>query len=547
MDVFFALWPVQGGHPVTRFAAYPHPKDLVIDEILSRPDVTVVCARGSAGSSRCPSCQALSSRVHSRYLRRVSDLPRFGIPVTLHIRCRRFFCDNKACKQRTFAESLGDFVPRHARRSARLTRALRAFAIVCGGEAGSKLAGVLGIPTSGDTLLRVLRATPDPPSEPVRVLGVDDWAIRRGQNYGTILCDLERRRVIDLLPDRSMETLREWLRQHAEIETVSRDRAGAYARAVLEGAPAAVQVADRWHIMKNLSDHLLRILDRFREEIAVANERDEATSESPATPEKTAPKTKPAVMTASRARRLLLYEKVIALHRSGRSIRSIARELGMHRGTVTRFLSSDGFPERKVRRSIRSTDKFEVFLRRRWAEGCHNARQLADEIKRKGFKRSYACVRRLVAPWRLNEASQKMANGNRDKRVSAKQATWLLQTPDEELSEREAAFVTKLEDESEPLASLRNLSLDFRAMMRQHQGDSLAEWVARAADSPLRGFAQGLEADFDAVKSAFQSEWSNGQTEGQVNRLKVLKRQMYGRATLKLLRKRLICSLTQIA
>ena len=449
------------------------------------------------------------------------------------------------CGRRTFSEPCGDLIPRYARRSSRLTRALVAMGIVGGGEPGAKLAGVLGIRTSGDTILRILRASPAPLCEPIRVLGVDDWAMRRGQHYGTILCDLERHCVIDLLPDRTAETLRDWLTRHPEVETVSRDRAGAYARAVVEGAPNAEQVADRWHIAKNLSDHLQRILEGFRKEISAANEGEEPQHETQDTPENTAPNKAIAASTASRERRRLLYEKIVELHRSGRSIRSIAKELGKQRKTVRRFLTSDGFPERKVRHCVYSTDRFESYLRQRWAEGCHNARQLMDEIKPKGFAGSYSGVRRLVAGWRKNETSQKISNRQHDKGVSVNQAAWLLQTPDEELSEREGAFVAKLEDNSETLASLRKLSLDFRAMMRQRQGDSLIQWIERAEDTPLRGFARGVKADFDAVKLACQSEWSNGQTEGQVNRLKVLKRQMYGRATLELLKKRLVCSLTQ--
>jgi transposase len=211
----------------------------------------------------CPSCGQRSQRVHSRYRRQVADLPCAGIPVQWTLMARRFFCGNPDCSKTTFAERLPQVVAVWSRRTQRLLATQQNIGVAVGGEPGARLSRRLGMATSPDTLLRLIHRLPEVPTKPVRVLGVDDWAWRRGQRYGTLLVDLEQSEPVDLLPDRTAEALAEWLKAHPTIEIISRDRAGVYADGARRGAPDAVQVADRWHLLHNLVEALERLFDRL--------------------------------------------------------------------------------------------------------------------------------------------------------------------------------------------------------------------------------------------------------------------------------------------
>ena len=277
----------------------------------------------------------------------IADVPCGGAGVRLHVRPRRFWCRVRGCRRRIFCERLPDLAAPRARRTARLRERLRRAAGALGGEAAARQAAADGTPVSARTLLRLLRDTPLPEAGPVRVLGVDDWSRRRGQAFGTILVDLEAHRVLDLLPDRTAATLAAWLRPHPELEVVSRDRAGAYADGIRQGAPQAVQVADRFHLVANLTAVVERTLGRHH---AVLRAAAQAALAEPAAPPPAAPV--PERMTklhqerlSRRERRRARYEEVLGLHRRGWSQVRIAGALGMGRHTVRRYLRADGCPE----------------------------------------------------------------------------------------------------------------------------------------------------------------------------------------------------------
>lgn len=345
-------------------------------KLASRP---VICV--------CPNCHCRSARVHSHYWRHLGDLPWQGRTVRIELQVRKLFCRNPSCSQRIFTERLPQVVERYGRRTHRLRETLRGLGLALGGEAGARMASLLAMPTSPDTLLRLVCSEPLSSASSPRVLGVDDWSWHRGQRYGTILCDLEQHRPLDLLPDRSAELLRDWLVCHPGVKIISRDRSGLYSKGAAVGAPGARQVADRFHLLKNLRKVLIRLLNRLPHELIKAAVTAAATSTSmhntPVNTAKITPlemlnvsSSTPPIFSASRSRRLARYNQIMDLHRQGLSLRQIARQMGVDRGTVTRVLHAHDFPERSRRRYMRRTDPFEMYLRQRWQEGCHSGAQL---------------------------------------------------------------------------------------------------------------------------------------------------------------------------
>lgn len=529
--------------------------------------------RSTHSSANCPSCGTSSGRVHSHYTRDPADLPVAGTTVTLHVEARRFYCDQRDCARHTFSESFPGFLAPSQRRTQRLEHTVRELGLALGGEAGARLARQLAIRLSPDTLLRALHRQ-DPTSAPdPRVLGVDDWAFRRGHTYGTVLVDLERHRPIDLLPDRKAETLAAWLKQHSGIELISRDRAGAYAEGARQGAPEALQVADRWHLLKNLRETMERVLNRHHRALQRTAEAIAAIPPTTATATvlvAPALESGPSPMPLTRAerdrverreRRLARYQAVLELDRQGGSIRAIARQLGLQRVTVRRYLQAEGFPERATRAPGPSLlDPFLPYLQQRWNAGCHNARHLFREIRGQGFQGSERIVQRALRAWRpvssTGGASPSMADRLTAtpappsvRRVSPRQASfWLLDLANPRASEerqRQQAFVSQLCERVSAIKAARTLGVNFIRLMRQRRDQELPSWLDQAEHVDLPEFcnlARSLRQDYAAVRAAFGLPWSQGQVEGQVNRLKFIKRSMYGRAGFDLLRIRVLAA-----
>lgn len=312
----------------------PDEKVLRLDAVECQPDLLIIRATTCTEAAVCPHCGIVTRRVHSRYRRTLSDLPFRTTPVRIQLTARKFFCTDPMCPQKVFAERIPSVASRHAQKTARLAALLREFAWLTGGEVAVRIGALLGITASGDALLDALTAaqTQRAAAATPRVLGIDDFAFRRRCRYGTVLVDMEQHRPIDLLPDREAKTLEDWLREHPGVEIVCRDRSTVYTEAVTKAAPNAVQVADRWHLVKNLSEALMRFFDQ--QQAALKQAAPLLACQEGALPV-VWPPTKGAAVEQERrdhrGKRLARYEQVVALHRQGVSLRAIARQLGLAR------------------------------------------------------------------------------------------------------------------------------------------------------------------------------------------------------------------------
>lgn len=503
-----------------------------------------VGVESTSQSARCPKCQQESSALHSQYLRYPRDLAWAEWPVVVEITVKRFFCHNPTCSKRTFAERFPDFVGWYARKTERVLRKQQCVgANVCAKIAEQLLVGDR-IQISDTTINRMLRQLPDPPQEPIRVLGVDDWAKRKQQRYGTILVDLERGRVVDLLADRTAECLVPWLVRHPEVEIVSRDRSPTYAEAIRQGASQAVHVADRWHLLHNASDALLEIL---QQENALIQKhlnpvpQPAVRSEIPAPPAKTGDQ-----LTAAEERRRQRMETAQQLHQRGCSQKAIARQLRVHPKTVRRYLYRSS-PKARRHRTRRLLDPFRSYLLQRWNDGCSNATQLFREIQAQGYIGSTTLVRTALQPLRTantlpgQTASQMKAAASSPHTLQTLNF-WILQRPEDRQAEHEA-LIEQICNDLPKLGQVISQARQFAAMLRQQSPNELSPWLQQVEASGYRAwknFASRMRQDQDAVEAALTYTWSNGPTEGHINRLKCLKRQMYGRAKDDLLRKRVL-------
>jgi transposase len=424
---------------------------------------------------------------------------------------------------------------------------------------------------SHDTLLRLIRLNPSAPPVTPRVLGVDDFALQKGRVYGTILVDLEQHQPIELLPDRTAETFATWLREHPGVDVIARDRSTEYARGATDGAPAALQEADRWHILKNHREALERMLNRLHVDLAhLPHPNIDDSVPTACVPIVVRPLRLPspreqAAWQAARDRRAARYEQIQVLHQQGISMLQIATRLGMGRATVRKFVSAKAFPERAAhRRQASILAPYVPYLQQRWAEGCTNASQLWREIKAQG----YAGVRKQVARWAQHHRSEPAPTGPKKYRSKPKadlhaaqegvnasgaapaqaalgaprRLVWLLLRSRSQLDQEEAATLVRIEQHEE-VARARVLAQEFQAMVRQRKPEVLDAWLAECRASgiaELESFAAGLQQEYPSIRAALSEPWSTGQVEGQITRVKLVKRQMYGRAKFDLLKQRVL-------
>jgi transposase len=505
----------------------------------------------------CPLCATPARRIHSDYGRTLADLPWAQYRVGLQLRVRKWFCRNRACPRRIFTERLPTVAAPWARRTLRLAQHLVAVGLALGGKAGVHLSQQLDLTVNRNTLLRGLRRRPLPVVPTPRVLGVDDFALRKRQTYGTILVDLERHQPIALLPNRESDTFAQWLQAHPGVEVITRDRSKVYADGARPGAPQATQVADRFHLVQNLAETLTQLFNRHSLAFQVVNEaisrtphrRPDGTVVVPVPPS-TPPRHAQVQAAHSRSRRLARHEQIWALRHQGWTGQAIAQQLRIGKTTVFRYLRSPTFAERTYKRRGHSLlNPYKALLLQHWNQGCHDARQVFRLLQQQGYRGSYATVARYAQ--RLRQAQGlaprqpppamsplPLVAEPQHGHLTPRGTAWLVlrrpetRTPDEE---QHLALLTAQQAE---LAEAVTLARDFAELVRTRQPERLDGWRARATasiGSTLQRFAQGLRDDYAAVKAGVTVPWSNGPVEGHINRLKLLKRQMFGRAHLDLL------------
>ena len=514
-------------------------------------------------NASCPLCGHETWRVHSRYTRRLAEEPVFGRRVRLQMTVRRFLCPELGCPRRIFVEPLNGFAARYARTTTRLAQTHFAIGSALGGEAGARLAEKTAVPTSPDTLLRRVKQAGVRSSEAPKFVGIDDWAWCKGQRYGTIVVDLETNDVIDLLPDRDAATVKAWFEAHPGIELVSRDRASAYSKAASEGASHAQQVADRWHLLKNVREAIERLFERHLPLIteALKPAEPDPKSQADALPDATttleptsqvspstsvSPRHEAAL--AKRRRRVEQFERVHELRRQGMPIRQIARDLSMSRKAVRRYLRCEQCPDWRPGRDRRSgMDSHREWIDARIAEGRINASELHRELAMKGVRLSYAAVRRYLTKRlgragktrpRVNAAKTKPAPPPSPKQLSF---DWV-RRPEKRTVEAQVRLEA-IRAASPDLTAALDLADEFTLLIRKQSTGTLKEWLSRSVGSPcpeIHNFAEGIRRDESAVNAAITTQWSNGPVEGHVNRLKTIKRQMYGRAGFTLLKARVV-------
>ena len=492
-----------------------------------------VLAKTCAREAACPGCGVVSRRVHSRYQRKLADTASGGQEVLIQLQARRFFCGNERCGKATFAEQVPGLTVRYGRRTCGLDGVLQAVALALGGRAAARLTGRLACSVSRSTLLRLIRAAPDPAAKTVLVLGVDDFALRKGHVYGTVLVDIETRRPVDMLPERSAESFRAWLDARPGVEIICRDRGGCYAEGAAAGAPLAIQVADRWHLWHNLAEAVERAVARHRS----------CLQEPPPQPEPwpRAEQAAPAPAAGLAARTRARHAEVHAALARGLTITETSRTLRLERKTVRRYATA-ATPDQLIPgpRLARPglLGPHEAYLRQRWDDGCRSTERLHEELRERGYRGSLRTLRRLTARLRQDTAVSAPPPAPAARKV----ASWIL-TPPGKLADADRAALAQITARCQELTATRGLVRDFADMLCHRHGEHLEAWAAQAENSPvseLRGFAKGLRKDWAAVTAGLTLPYSSGPVEGHVNRIKMIKRQMYGRAKPDLLRKRVL-------
>ena len=491
---------------------------LVIENVQDAGEVIVVRARTAGGPVACPGCGTLTARVHGYHERRAADVPADGRRVLVRVKVRRMRCPVTGCPRQTFREQVPGLIGRYQRRTLRLAGQVSAVARELAGRAGARLLAAMGILVSRDTALRVLLGIPLPAMAVPRVLGIDDFALRKGHVYATILIDAETGRRVDVLEGRTADVVEDWLRAHAGAEIVCRDGSGAYGEAVTSALPGAVQCGDRWHLW-----HLLA--EAAAKEVAA-----HSACWAEAAP----------LQQGKRAETTLeRWHQVHDLRSRGVGLLDCSRRLGLSLNTVKRYdrAKEPGRLQRVPQYRPGLVDPYRGYLRRRREEEPGvPVQRLLREIREQGYPGSSNLLVRYINQGRLDTERP---------HIAPRKATQVLLTNPDNLPDEQRETAGRLSAACPEMKALARLIGKFAAMLDPDpaNGAKLLEWIAgaRAADLPhLHSFTRGLDLDIKAATAAVTLPHHNGRTEGVNNKTKMIKRQMFGRAGFALLRHRIL-------
>ncbi len=476
----------------------------------------------------------------------IGDLPVSGKIATINLQVRKFFCENSDCTRKIFSERFKQQLKSYARRFERLNELLSSMGLELGGNVAQRVGKQCFVRISASTILRLIIKCPIQAIAAPKIIGVDDWAFKKRMKYGTIIVDLEKNKVIELLPDREAKTLSRWLEQHPSVEIVSRDRSQTYASAITEANKNIVQIADRWHILANLTEGFEQFLNTQRQsikEVAVELKSTNAVESAENPP--------PVVeiendIELNQVQSMSKYHdnflKTKQLQIEGYSKSKIARLLEMSRNTVKKYWNMPSFLP-KVGKKRHNLLDHEDYLIQRWNEGEYNVRNLYAEIREKGFKYPIRTIYELMQgyPRTMVNAIPELV---KVKYYSSKQLSiWLGTFRKDWSDDLPKVYLAKLINDNPIIRKVRNAVLNFKRFMKDKTGEKLVPWCKNIIEDEaehIQKFAKGILNDYQCVYQGFKSNWSNGPVEGQVNRLKTIKRQMYGRASFELLRKRVI-------
>jgi transposase len=537
----------------------PHLAGMVVERAEITGDRVQVRVRSGAGGAQCPGCGWWSGRVHSGYGRVLADTAAGGRRTAIRLQVRRFFCDNPACVAVTFAEQAGGLAGRHARRTALLAQLLTAVAVALAGRAGARLAAVLGVPVSRHTLIRLLMAVPVPDAGPVRVLGIDDFSLRRGRSYATLLVDMEAGVPVGVLPDREAATLETWLIAHPEVEVICRDRSGAYAEAARAAAPGASQVADRWHLWAGLCEYAGKTVALHKDCLAAPpepardqqdqdqqdqdqdQEREQEQGQQEQGQEREQEQEQeraggvPAAMEAViRSRHAAVHE----LRAAGSTQAQAAAALGLTSQLTGRYWRAATADRLLARgRPAPGLDPWKPYLRQGLRRGTP-VRALHRQITELGYRGSLGSTHGYLSAFTLAAPARPPAPPR------PRDVTALITSGPAALDPAGHARLTAIRARCPELDALTRHVARFAWILTGRHGDQLDTWIAAVDADPgqqhLHSFTTGIRQDYQAVRNGLTMTWNSGRVEGLNTRTKLLKRQMYGRAGLDLLTKRIL-------
>lgn len=523
------------------------PPDFRVNKIVYDRGQTVVIEVASCQiSSSCPVCNVKSTREHSSYSRRPMDLPILGRTVRLQLICHKFFCDNPDCTRTVFTERFEAFIKSYARQTARLKEALTVLAFASNSKIISKAAKKLSFARSPNTFLRIIRRTPIEVNANAILIGVDDWAYRKGNNYGTIICDHASHKPIDIFPGRTAQDFKKWLIENPNIVLATRDRSESYASALETICPGAIQIADRFHLAKNLLD----ALKDFTRRVLPANFRVAAPKpicQSEVREETIEAPKEEGQISQRREEKRKVVARVKELRAEGKTLKEITETMKLTTNTVSRYIRLD--EERASRRRSAKWHGYDEYnetltdLVRQGKKSVEIMKILRDKGVTAGISTIFRWVSELKNSGDRDNNSSKARPQPEEKWVKHYDMTGYLWSYKEKLKEEEELVLAEVISKFPLAHSVYDIVQKFRQILKTKDHQSLVSWIEEGIHSgiaEIAKFAKGLQKNFEEVRNALIFPYSNGLVEGHVNRLKMLKRMMYGRAKIDLLRQRVL-------